>query len=186
MITIRPAREDGAEGMIELLLPIIQAGGLTIMDDASLESQLEFIRGFPERGVFHVAVCNASQTILGMQDVMPVSLNENEPPDMGEISTFVALGEQGKGIGRKLIWETFEAAKRKGFKKLVAAIRSDNPGALAFYRGLGFKVVESARKRALVGGEHMERILAEKPLDLSSKWSLRFLLIIRRSCHSED
>ena len=52
----------------------------------------------------------------------------------------------------------------KGFRNLVVAIRADNPGALAFYRAMCFKVVESARKQASVDGELIEQIVAEKQL----------------------
>lgn len=134
------------------------------MEDADLESQSAFIRDFPERDVFHVAVCDKSQRILGMQDVLPVTREGGAAPEVGEISTFVAMGEQGKGIGRDLSQTTFREARRKGMIKLAAAIRADNTGAVAFYRALGFRFVESARNRVLANGESVAQVIAEMPL----------------------
>ena len=70
--SIRTVREEDTESIVELLNPIIQAGKYTIMDEQlSVDEQLDFLRGFPKRGVFHVAVCNDSQSVLGIQDERP-------------------------------------------------------------------------------------------------------------------
>ena len=57
---------------------------------------------------------------------------------MGEISMFVALSAQWRGVGKALAQATFVAARAKGFRKLMAMIRADNPRAIGFYGSLGF------------------------------------------------
>jgi L-amino acid N-acyltransferase YncA len=75
-LSIRMVREKDAESIIELLNPIIQAGKYTAMDELfSVDDQIDFIRGFPKRGVYNVAVCNDSQKVLGIQDVVLCQLS---------------------------------------------------------------------------------------------------------------
>ena len=69
MFTIRSAREEDAADMVDILVPIIEAGTYTILPQVSLKDQIAFIRGFPERGVFNVAVSEPSGKVVGLQDV---------------------------------------------------------------------------------------------------------------------
>lgn len=163
---IRRIREEDAKSIVALLNPIIQAGTYTIMDEPlSVDDQIEFIRAFPKRGVFHVAVCKEGQKVLGLQDVQPISTGVNALKHVGEISTFVSLASHREGIGRSLTQATFQAAKEQGFLKIMAAIRADNPQAIAFYLSQGFRVIGTAQKHAFVGGRYVDEILAEKFVD---------------------
>ena len=161
--SIRRVREEDAASIVELLNPIIQAGVYTIMDEpVSLDDQVGFIREFPERGVYHAAVGNDGQTILGIQDVVPISTAVHALKHVGEISTFVRLGSHRNGIGRSLSHATFQAAREQGFLKIRATIRADNPGAIAFYLSQGFQVIGTAQKHAYVGGVYLDEILIER------------------------
>ena len=164
--SIRTAREEDAASIVELLNPIIQAGTYTILDEQlSVDDQIDFIRGFPKRGVFNVAVCNDTQKVLGIQDVAPISTVSNVFKHVGEISTFVSLGSHRKGIGRSLSQATFQAAKERGFLKINATIRADNPQAVSFYLSQGFRIIGTAQKHALVRGKYIDEILAERFID---------------------
>lgn len=97
---IRRAKEEDAEAILDVLNSIIQAGTCTVMAQAiSLEEEVDFIRSFPDRGVFHVALCEGSGALLGLQDVVPIS-TEPAFAHVGAISTFVSIGAHGKGIAR--------------------------------------------------------------------------------------
>lgn len=149
--------------MIEVLNPIIETGAMTILEGPlTVEDQVEFIRGFPERGVFHVAICGDSQRLVGLQDVTPISTTENALRHVGQIATFVALDAHRQGIGQSLSRATFPAASELGFTKLMATIRADNRRAVSFYRNQGFEVIGTARQHALVNGDYVDEIIAEK------------------------
>jgi L-amino acid N-acyltransferase YncA len=164
--SIRRVWEEDAQSIIELLNPIIAAGKYTIMDEQfSVEDQFAFIRGFPQRGVYNVAVANDSQKVLGIQDVMPISISAKAYYYIGEISTFVALDSRRKGIGTSLSQATFRAAKEQGFLKVMATIRADNPEAVSFYSSQGFRRIGTAHKHALVRGRFIDEIIMEKFLD---------------------
>lgn len=161
--SIRRARQEDAGSIVELLNPIIWEGTHTIMDkEISVKDQDDFIRGFPKRGVYHVAVSNDSQRVLGIQDVQPISETVEAFRHVGEISTFVSLASQRRGIGRNLSQATFKAAKELGFMKLRATIRADSPQAVAFYLSQGFKIIGTAPKHACVRGEYIDEVLAER------------------------
>ena len=100
-----------------------------------------------------------------MQDVVPLSAGSPVFGHVGVISTFVALDAQRQGVGRQLSAATFAAARELGFRKLSATIRADNPAALAFYQGLGFRVIGVAQRHALLRGQYVDEVLAEKWLD---------------------
>jgi|GEM_PF-660046 L-amino acid N-acyltransferase YncA len=164
--SIRMAREEDAESIVELLNPIIQAGTYTVMDEQlSVDDQINFMRGFPKRGVFNVAVCNDSQKVLGLQDVQPISTGSNAFRHVGEISTFVSLASRRNGIGSSLSHATFMGAREQGFLKLTAAIRADNPQAVLFYQSQGFEVIGTAKKHAFVRAKYIDEILMEKLID---------------------
>ena len=105
--SVRPVREEDAASIVGILNPLIQAGTYTAMvEPVSVEEQLDFLRGFPERGVFNVAARDDG-ALLGLQDVVPISPGSRAFEHVGVISTFVALGSRGRGIGRKLGEATF-------------------------------------------------------------------------------
>lgn len=162
---IRTVREEDAKSIIDLLNPIIKGGTYTIMDqELSVAEQVEFIRGFPRRGVFNVAVHRDSHTVVGLQSVEPLSMSASALKHVGEISTFVALGLHRSGIGRQLSETTFVEARAQGFLKLWATVRADNPPAVSFYRSQGFGIIGTARKHAFVRGNYLDEILMEQLL----------------------
>lgn len=163
--SIRTVTDADAAPILELLNPIILAGTYTAMDKPfSIEDQAGFIRSFPQRGIYHIAIDNENHEALGIQDVMPISTSDVFW-HVGEISTFVALGSQRQGIGQSLCQATFQAVKEQGFLKLRATVRGDNPYALSFYQSQGFELIGVAIKHAFLQGKYIDEVLLEKFLE---------------------
>ena len=162
--TIRPVQEFDAQAISQLLNAIITTGKYTILEPVSVQEQLEFIQGFPKRGVFLVAERDDGK-ILGLQDVSPTSSWSNAMRHVGDIATFIALPAQGQGVGRALAQCTFAAARAKGYEKLIAMIRGDNPRAIGFYVSQGFKIIGTMHRHALVNGYYIDEVIAEKMLE---------------------
>ena len=161
LFSIRQVTIDDARAIVELLNPIIEAGRYTIMDEPIvLEEQINFIRGFPGRGIFQAAICEISRSLLGIQDIMPAEGKAFR--HVGEISTFVSLAAREKGIGRSLSQATFRLAEERGYRKIKATIRADNPGAVFFYQSQGFRTIGTAYRHALVRDKYVDEILMEK------------------------
>ena len=162
MVYIREASPGDAEALVHLLNPIIEAKRYTVLTTPlTVEAEKEFIETFPERGIFHVAVREEDNRVVGMQDVAPVSPYAAFE-HVGEIATFVHLDLLRQGIARRLFEATFSSAQRKGYEKLFTFVRADNPSALKTYLGQGFRVVGTAERHAKIGDVYVDEIVIEK------------------------
>ncbi len=74
----------------------------------------------------------------------------------GDISLVgVIAGEQGKGIGRSLMFKAMEWFRETGIKTVTVRTQANNIKAMNFYKGLGFSVkyVDITMGKILVRGE---------------------------------
>jgi L-amino acid N-acyltransferase YncA len=164
-IDVREARPDDAAGIVAILNPIIAARLYTALDTPVTEDEeREFIRRFPARGIFHVAIGTADGTVLGFQSMEPFASYTHAFDHVGVLGTFVDLRRRRQGIAARLFEATFEAAIRKGYEKIFTFVRSDNAAALATYLAHGFRTVGTAEKHAKIDGRYVDEIMIEKIL----------------------
>ncbi|MDC5856408.1 GNAT family N-acetyltransferase [Vibrio europaeus] len=162
-VVVRQVIVEDAQGIADVLNPIIIEGLYTVLDTTfSVDEEKESITQFPDKGVFSVAVNTENSEIVGFQNVEPFAAYTKAFDHVGVIGTFVAGSSQGQGVSKKLFESTFEVAKRKGYEKLFAYVRSDNERALTVYLKQGFEVVGRAKKHAKVAGVYIDEILIEK------------------------
>jgi L-amino acid N-acyltransferase YncA len=163
MIEIRDARVDDAESIAGILNRIIAARCYTAFDTpVTPEEQRRFIRDFPRRGIFHVAIDTADSQIVGLQDVSPFADFTHAFDHVGVIGTFVDVARLRQGIGSRLFAATFAAAVAKGYEKIFTYVRSDNEAGLNAYRRQGFRVVGIAERHAKIDGRYIDEIVIEK------------------------
>ncbi len=154
---------DDAAGILDVFNPIIESGRYTVFEDSfSLEAEREFIQQFDPNGVFHVALQQADQRIVGFQNVERFSQYSRAFDHVGVIGTYVDLARRRQGIAARLFAATFDAAKRKGYEKLFAYVRADNPAALATYVSQGFRIIGTAQRQAKIRGKYIDEILIER------------------------
>jgi L-amino acid N-acyltransferase YncA len=164
-LLIRDAQLDDAEAIVAILNPIIEVGAYTVLTTPfSVEAEREFIRHFPQRGIFHVAVCRHKQEIVGFQNIEPFATYTSAFDHVGVIGTYVSLLCRRQGIGRSLFKDTFEAARCRGYEKLFAYVRADNPVALATYLSQGFRIIGTAQRHAKINGRYVDEIMIERAL----------------------
>ncbi|MCD9501496.1 GNAT family N-acetyltransferase [Photobacterium phosphoreum] len=162
-LVVRQVIADDAQGVADVLNPIIVEGLYTVLDTTfSVDEEKEFIAQFPEQGVFTVAVNTENAEVIGFQNVEPFASYTKAFDHVGIIGTFVGGASQGQGVSKKLFESTFEVAKQKGYEKLFAYVRSDNERALTAYLKQGFEVVGTAKKHAKIGGVYVDEVLIEK------------------------
>ena len=163
MIEIRDARIEDAEGIAAILNPIIAARCYTALDTpVTVEQEREFIRNFPPRGIFLVAVDTTSNRIVGFQDVSPFADFTRAFDHVGVIGTYVDLELRRQGIATRLFAATFDAARRKGYEKLFTYVRADNETGLQTYLRQGFRIVGTAARHAKIDGRYVDEIVIEK------------------------
>lgn len=162
-VRVRPVRQSDAQGLIDVLNPIIEARTFTVLEGPlTLESEAEYLAGFPPKGVFHVAEAIDSGKIVGMQSVEPFASYTSAFDHVGVVGTYVQLDCRRRGLGTLLADATFEAARQARFEKLFTYIRSDNLASLAFHSRLGFRVIGTARRQAKIASTYVDEVIVEK------------------------
>ncbi|WP_061018048.1 GNAT family N-acetyltransferase [Vibrio splendidus] len=162
-LIIREVAVEDAQGIIDVLNPIIIEARYTILDQTfTVDEEKGFIESFPERGVFSVAVNETTSQLLGFQNVEPFATYTKAFDHVGIIGTYVDANSRGQGVAKQLFDYTFKAAKAKGYEKLFAYVRADNERALAVYLKQGFEIVGTAKKHGKIGDQYFDEILIEK------------------------
>ena len=162
-LTIREVTIEDAQGIIDVLNPIIIEARYTILDQTfTVDEEKAFIESFPERGVFSVAVNEATSQLLGFQNVEPFATYTKAFDHVGIIGTYVDANSCGQGVAKQLFDYTFKSAKAKGYEKLFAYVRADNERALAVYLKQGFEIVGTAKKHGKSGDQYFDEVLIEK------------------------
>jgi len=163
--SIREARPDDAEAIARILNRIIEARAFTAFDTPfSIEAERAYIETFPERGVFLVATSDDDQHVVGFQSMEPFARYTHAFDHVGVLGTYVDLDRRRQGIAKRLFRATFEAAARKGYRKIFTFIRADNPAALSTYRHHGFTIVGTAQGHARIDGQYVDEIIVERML----------------------
>src|SRR5688572_30538071 len=156
MIEIRDVRIEDAEEILAILNPIIAARCYTAMDTAfTVEEEREFIRTFPARGIFLVAVDTSLNRIVGFQNVSPFGSFTHAFDHVGVIGTHVDLDRRRQGIASRIFTATFDAAERKAYAKFFTYVRADNETALQTYLRQGFRIVGAAQRHAKIDGKYI-------------------------------
>lgn len=66
-----------------------------------------------------------------------------------EVAIAVTDAWQGRGVGKRLIEELFESARRRGLREMHAQTLASNRRMIAFLRGRGFTISDSAEGAAV-------------------------------------
>jgi len=163
MIEIRDVRIEDAEEVLAILNPIIAARCYTAMDiPFTVEAEREFIRTFPAKGTFLVAVDAALNRIVGFQNVSPFGSFTHAFDHVGVVGTYVDLEQRRQGIATRLFSATFDAARLKGYEKFFTYVRADNEAGLQTYLRQGFRVVGKAERQAKIDGRYIDEVVIEK------------------------
>jgi L-amino acid N-acyltransferase YncA len=162
-VQIREAGPDDAEAIVRILNPIIAAGVYTVFDTPfTPDSEREYIRSFPTRGVFLLAVRQVDDQVVGFQSMEPFAGYTHAFDHVGVLGTYVDLNWRRQGVATQLFQATFATAVRKGYEKIFTFVRADNPAALKTYLRQGFRTVGTAHRQARVGGRYVDEIIIEK------------------------
>ncbi|MEO1494195.1 MAG: GNAT family N-acetyltransferase [Pseudomonadota bacterium] len=155
---IRAAVPGDAAGMVDVLNPIVAAGGTTAIEDpVTVEEMADVIA---TSLCCHVAL-DAAGLVAGMQWLDP----SDAPHDRcGYISSFTQREPRLAGTGRALFAATVPAARAAGLTVLVAKIRADNMPGLGYYRAMGFQDHNVDHAVPLADGTPVDRVVWIYPL----------------------
>ena len=135
-LDVRPVRREDADELADLLNTIIARGGTTALQDPFTGPSLaaKYLTG-PDVICCFVAVDATMGRLEGFQTL---GRDAELPPDVGDIGTFVRVGDTQRGVGSALFAATRTEAKARGLSAINATIRADNTGGLTFYGRMGF------------------------------------------------
>ncbi len=100
-------------------------------------------------------VAEDDQGLLGYAGLLSV------PPTADVQTLAVAPRAQRRGIGRALLAELLEAARRTGCTEVLLEVRADNQSALALYEAEGFAVI--ARRTGYYGPGEDALVMRRRP-----------------------
>lgn len=164
-ITIRPVRLDDAAGVTHVLNGIIASGAPVAFDaPIALEAEKRYIAEFPGCGVFNVAARPSDGVLVGLQSMEPFGGSPGVFDHVGMIGTYVEPGSRRQGVATALFAATLAHARGKGFEKVMAFVRSDNPAGLALYAAHGFRHVGTAERQARIRGGYFDQDILERLL----------------------
>lgn len=142
MIVTRPATPGDSAALSALINPVIAEGSTTGHRNPFTSERMLHHYIAPPRGIACTMALDSS-IVAGFQ-----ALERSDPdwtgpgtlpPDWAIIASFVAVGRQGRGIGRALWDKTLDAARAAGVTAIDATIRADNLAGLAYYDAIGFR-----------------------------------------------
>lgn len=82
-----------------------------------------------------------------------------------EDSVYVAEGQQGRGVGRRLLAELIERCEAAGFRQMVAIVgNSANTGSLRLHERLGFRLVGILESVGFKHGLWVDTVLMQRAL----------------------
>ena len=164
-LDIRSVRPDDAQAIVDILNPIIAAGAYTAFDTPfTAQDERDYILNLSTRSVFHVAVGEAGNRIVGFQSMDPFATYTRAFDHVGVLGTYVDLTCRRQGIATRLFEVTFACALERGYEKILTFVRQDNAAALQTYLRQGFQVVGTAHKQAKINGQYIDEIVIEKLL----------------------
>lgn len=88
-----------------------------------------------------------------------------------EDSVYMAAGEQGRGIGRRLLAAVIESCAAAGFRQMIAIIGDgdNNAGSVGLHRSCGFRMVGTFRDVGFKHGGWRDTLLMQRALGLGSE-----------------
>ena len=81
---------------------------------------------------------------------------------IGEFSVYLERAARGRGVGRQLVEALVEAARERGYWKLVSRIFPFNTASRALCRACGFREVGVYEKHGCIDGQWTDVVIVER------------------------
>jgi len=155
---IRPATPDDADALLEVINPIIRAGGTTA-HQTPFDSARLLRHYIAPPGLISCTLAEVDGVPIGFQCLIwPDAEGDPFPDGWAIIASFVAVAAAGKGVGRALFEATKAAAAEANVDTIDATIRADNTVGLGYYTKLGFRDYDVLGNVPLRDGTRVNRI----------------------------
>jgi RimJ/RimL family protein N-acetyltransferase len=125
---------------------------LAFLEAPPLENVTRFVLDNIEHGYPQFVVASAD-TVVGWCDVLP-NRTRVIYSHCGTLGVGLLPDFRGKGIGRKLMGQTIDAAFAFGLTRIELTVREENVNAIALYKSLGFEIEGLHRNAVRIEGQY--------------------------------
>jgi L-amino acid N-acyltransferase YncA len=162
-ITIRPARRADAAAIATIHNIGIAERSATFETEPRTEAQVAARLDDAERYPMLVAADAASGTVLGWAGVSEYRRRQCYA-GIGEFSIYLSPEARGRGIGKTLLLALIDAARDRGYWKLLSRVFLFNAASRGVCRACGFREVGIYEKHAVLDGEWLDVVIVERLL----------------------
>jgi L-amino acid N-acyltransferase YncA len=110
---------------------------------------------------FPVLIAEDGASVLGWASLGPYR-DRQCYAGVGEFSVYIHRNARGRGVGRVLLARLIEAARERGYWKLLSRIFPSNTASLALCRALGFREVGTYEKHGRLEGRWLDVVIVER------------------------
>ena len=169
--TLRLAKPDDAEKLLEIYAPFVISSDRTL-SDVSFEYEVPSIEEFTERiknisADYPYIVCEHEGSLLGYVYAHPY-IQRAAYQWGAEVTIYLAPEGQGRGLG-KVMYEALEALLRlQGVVVTYACITASNEHSVKMHEACGYKIIGTFNNTGFKHGHWldmvwMEKVIAEYP-----------------------
>lgn len=153
-LTVRPMTADDRGALLGLADGLPDHDLLFLRRDIRDEAVVDQWIGEIDSGQIVTLLAFADDQLIGYASIDRSQLHWSA--HVAEIRVVVSEAARGKGLGRLLVEQAFQAAVAAGIEKIVARMTLDQKGAVAAFEGLGFRPEGLMRNhvRDLSGDKH--------------------------------
>ncbi|HVB28534.1 MAG TPA: arsinothricin resistance N-acetyltransferase ArsN1 family A [Terriglobia bacterium] len=158
-LNVRPARVDDAKEIARIYNQGVQDRAATFENAyVTPEERYLWLAARPEK--FPVLVAEVKHTLMGWAALSPYSPRKCFE-GVAELSIFIERSLRGHGVAQELIKAMQDAAREKGFYKLVGRIIADNGPARKLCELAGWKEAGVYTKHGRLGNAWHDLVLVE-------------------------
>lgn len=158
-ITIRSASEADAEAIARIYNQGIEERGATF--ETAARSAGDIAPKIADGARFPLLVVEDGATVLGWAGL---SAYRTRPCYAGiaEFSIYLDRAARGRGLGRQLLISLVDAARDRGYWKLVSRVFPFNAASRALCQACGFREVGVYEKHGRLDGEWLDVVIVER------------------------
>ncbi|WP_267550226.1 GNAT family N-acetyltransferase [Rhizobium rhizogenes] len=155
-ITILPIASEHIEGFHKALDTVARERQyLTMLEAFPLEETRAFVLGMIAKGNPQF-VALAGSDVVGWCDISRHTFPSHA--HAGHLGMGIIPAYRDKGLGRRLIETTLQAARNTGMERVEPSVHADNTRAIALYEKVGFVREGLARKAVRIDGRYKDAI----------------------------
>lgn len=130
---------------------------VSLVEGPPVEASRRFVQHVIEGGGVHRVAVDASGSVIGWCDIERHRLEGYR--HRGRLGIGMLPEARGRGLGRRLMVEAIEAARRQGMERIELDVFASNTRAIALYESLGFWREGVKRRARKLDGRYDDEVL---------------------------